>query len=128
MAFVQATVIVLVVVGVICALLVTVYQSVYSDDIRADFRELNRLLVEQRFGPQPPVDTPPWSRIIHSEEKRIVWAGQGVLLGLRQVILLEDHLGQHWRVVVAHEKAKAPVFEASLLDAARTSQEKERGV
>ena len=41
-----------------------------------------------------------------------------VLLGLRQVSMLEDESGRRWRVVVAHEKGKPPYSEAKQLSGA----------
>ncbi len=88
-----------------------------SREAESRFRERNAQLISKRFGVLGPADTVPWHKVLHSDEHPIVWAGQGVLLGLRQVVLIEDHQRNHWRVVVAHQLGRAPVLEATQLAA-----------
>jgi hypothetical protein len=86
-----------------------------SRKTEAAFRAQNARLVAQRFGTSGPASKAPWHKVLHSEERRIVWAGQGALIGLKQVLLIEDHCQSHWRVVVAHQLGRKPVFEATAL-------------
>ena len=88
-----------------------------TEAMAGELREQNTKLRLDRFGPEGPIDSGAWHRVISTEEQRIVWPGQGVLLGLRQVALIEDEGGHHWRVVVAHEKGKRPFIEAKELAA-----------
>lgn len=118
MSWLVAIVVVLVGVTVFVSLAGGSYQIAYSDEILNEFRQQNANLCRERFGPEEPTDAGAWHRVLSQEEKPIVWAGNGVLLGLRQVSMLEDESGRHWRVVVAHEKGKPPYFEAKELSGA----------
>ena len=117
MSWLVAIVVVLVGVALFAYLGSAFYQTAYSKDILSELREQNTKLRLDRFGPEGPIDSGAWHRVISTEEQRIVWPGQGVLLGLRQVALIEDEGGHHWRVVVAHEKGKRPFIEAKELAA-----------
>jgi len=115
MSWLSAIVAVLIGVAVLVYLVIGFYQIAYADDILREFRQLNADLLHERFGPDGPVATGTWHHVLSAEEQRIVWAGEGVLLGVRQVVLIEDERGRHWRVVVAHEKGKLPFIDAKEL-------------
>ena len=117
MSWISATAVLLVAAIVAFGLYAAWYQVAFAGEIADEFRQLNANLLRERFGPEGPASTSKWHRVMSSEEKRIVDAGNGVLLGLRQVALVEDEGGGHWRVVVAHQKGGAPAFEVQKLGA-----------
>lgn len=93
-----------------------------------EFRLLNASLVQRHFGPQGPSGEPIWHRTLAIREEGIIWAGCSILLGLRQILLIEDQSGRHWRVVVAHETGSEPTFHvqelgAEIEDVRRRSEE-----
>jgi hypothetical protein len=109
MSWLITIVVVLVGVAVFIYLASGFYQTTYSDDFLAELRKQNANLRRRRFGPDGPNATGAWHRVLSADEQRIVRAGEGLLLGLRQVALVEDERGRHWRVVVAHEKGSHPL-------------------
>jgi hypothetical protein len=102
---------------VILAVFQLPYLPALSRKSESQYRAQNAELITQRFGVSGPASATPWHKVLHSDEHPIVWAGQGVLLGLKQVLLIEDHQHNHWRVVVAHQLGKKPVLEATQLAA-----------
>jgi hypothetical protein len=115
MSWLTAIAVVLGGVAVLIYLAAAFYQTAYAGDILSQLRQQNTDLRRQRFGPEEPAASGAWHRVLSAEEQRIVWQGRGALLGLRQVALVEDERGRHWRVVVAHEKGKAPFIDAKEL-------------
>jgi hypothetical protein len=124
MSWVVAIVVVLIGVAVFAYLATAFYQTAYSGEILGELRQQNAKLRRERFGPEGPLDSGEWHRVLSAEEQQIVWPGESVLLGLRQVAVIEDEGGRHWRVVVAHEKGKSPFIDAKELSVdARTANQ-----
>lgn len=87
-----------------------VYQTVYRNDMLREYRRANARAVGERFGPGH-------VRLTTQEHE----VGRQNLVGLREVILLEDENHERWQVTVEslaggqtelHAKAVDPVGEA----------------
>ena len=116
MTWLTAIAVLCVVALAIFGLLAFFQHGVHRDQMLAEFRALNLGLVQRRFGKPEPAASGAWHRVLTAEERLIVAAGAGALLGLQQTLVLEDERGKHWRVVVAHQMGTNPYLEARELE------------
>jgi hypothetical protein len=104
---------------------VTLQHNLSTEDVLTGFRVRNAALIQKRFRPAVPAAVGAWHRVLHHQESTIVYRGQGVVLGLREVLLLEDECARHWRVVVAHQNDRPPLFEVKELGPGVASSDEE---
>lgn len=94
------------------------YQAVYRKDILGDYRRANAEAVRARFGPAKRAHrdggSAPWhTRIETLEQPMDMRTG---LVGLHEVIVLEDHRGERWRVDVESRMGGQTDLRAIALD------------
>jgi hypothetical protein len=93
------------------AMLAALQHGAHRNRVLAEFRALNVALVQGRFGKPEPAAGGPWHSVLASEERLIVAAGTGAVLGLQQTLLLQDDAGRRWQVVAAHQMGTNPYLD-----------------